>query len=230
MKCWGVVPAAGRGARMNGGVPKQYHLLGGVSVLDRSITALLSHPAMQAVMVALSAKDDRWPESGFANDARVLTCTGGGSRAESVHNALQALAGVAGDDDWVAVHDAVRPCLRGNDLARLLDEAAGEPAGAVLVAPISDTVKQVAGGYIERTLDRERIVRAVTPQVFRCRLLHEALAGALADGAAVTDEACAMERAGHRVKAVAGDAGNVKITWPGDLRRAENNLETGDTQ
>lgn len=230
MKCWGVVPAAGRGVRMNGGVPKQYRLLGGVSVLDRSIAALLTHPAMQSVMVALSAKDDRWPESGFANDARVLTCTGGGSRAESVHNALQALAGVAGDDDWVAVHDAVRPCLHSDDLARLLSEAAGEPAGAALVAPISDTVKQVAGGYIERTLDRGRVVRAVTPQVFRCRLLREALAGALADGAAPTDEAAAMERAGHPVKAVAGDAGNVKITWPGDLRRAENNLETGDTQ
>jgi len=160
----------------------------------------------------------------------VLTCTGGDSRAASVCNALQALAGIAGDDDWVAVHDAVRPCLRGADLARLLDEAAGEPAGAVLVAPISDTVKQVAGDYIERTLDRARVVRAVTPQVFRCRLLREALAGALADGAAPTDEAAAMERAGHRVRAVAGDAGNVKITWPGDLRRAENNLETGDTQ
>jgi len=230
MKCWGVVPAAGRGARMNGDVPKQYRLLGGVSVLDRSVAALLGHPAMQAVMVALSPADDRWSESRCADDARVLTCTGGDSRAASVYNALQALAGIAGDDDWVAVHDAVRPCLRGADLARLLDEAAGEPAGAVLVAPISDTVKQVAGDYIERTLDRARVVRAVTPQVFRCRLLREALAGALADGAAPTDEAAAMERAGHRVRAVAGDAGNVKITWPGDLRRAENNLETGDTQ
>ncbi|MDD9869434.1 MAG: 2-C-methyl-D-erythritol 4-phosphate cytidylyltransferase [Gammaproteobacteria bacterium] len=230
MKCWGVVPAAGRGARMNGGVPKQYRMLGGVSVLDRSIAALLAHPAMQAVMVALSARDDRWSESRCAGDARVLSCTGGGSRAESVHNALEALAGIADDDDWVAVHDAVRPCLRGADLARLLSEAADEPAGAVLVAPISDTVKQVAGGYIERTLDRGCVVRAVTPQVFRYRLLREALAGALADGVAPTDEAAAMERAGHPVRAVAGDAGNVKITWPGDLRRAESNLETGDTQ
>ena len=229
MKCWGVVPAAGCGARMNGDVPKQYLPLGGVSVLDRSLAALLAHPAIGTVMVALSAIDDRWSESRFANDARVLSCTGGSSRAESVRNALEALSALAGDD-WVAVHDAVRPCLRGTDLARLLSEAADEQAGAILVVPISDTVKQVAGDYVERTLDRERVVRVATPQVFRYRLLCEALERALADGVEITDEAGAMEHAGHRVKAVVGDVGNVKITYPEDLRCAENYLGLGDNK
>lgn len=233
MKCWGVVPAAGVGVRMDGGVPKQYLPLAGASVLDRSLAALLEHPAMQAVVVALSAKDDRWSKSAFAGDARVLQCTGGSSRAESVANALAALDGLAAADDWVAVHDAVRPCLRASDLDRLLREAATEDSGAagvILVVPIADTLKQVAGGYVERTLDRNRIVRAVTPQVFRYAPLRAALEGAVALGDGVTDEAGAMEHAGHAVKAVVGDAGNVKITYPDDLRYAEVSLGIGENE
>ena len=238
MKCWGVVPAAGVGARMNGGVPKQYLPLAGVSVLDRSLAALLKHPAMQGVVVALSARDDRWSGSAFARDARVLQCTGGRSRAESVANALAALDGLAAPDDWVAVHDAVRPCLRTADLERLLREAAAVPAdapgatavGAILVVPIADTLKQVTGGYVERTLDRDCVMRAVTPQVFRYAPLRAAMEDAVARGDAVTDEAGAMERAGHRVKAVVGDAGNVKITYPDDVRYAEVALGTGENE
>lgn len=238
MRCWGIVPAAGAGARMNGGVPKQYLPLAGASVLDRSLAALLKHPAMQGVVVALSAKDDRWSESAFARDARVLQCTGGRSRAESVANALAALDGLAAPDDWVAVHDAVRPCLRTADLERLLREAAAVPAdapgatavGAILVVPIADTLKQVTGGYVERTLDRDCIMRAVTPQVFCYAPLRAAMEDAVARGDAVTDEAGAMERAGHPVKAVVGDAGNVKITYPDDLRYAEVVLGTGENE
>ena len=231
MKCWGIVPAAGAGARMNGGVPKQYLPLAGASVLDRSLAALLGHPAMQGVVVALSAKDDRWSGSAFAGDARVLQCVGGHSRAESVRNALAALDGLAADDDWVAVHDAVRPCLRVADLARLLCEVGGEDAGAagaILVVPIADTLKQIADGYVEHTLDRDRVMRAVTPQVFRYAPLRAALEDAVARGGEVTDEAGAMERAGHPVKAVVGDAGNVKITYPDDLRYAEVSLDLGE--
>ncbi len=229
MKCWGVVPAAGAGARMNGGVPKQYLPLAGVSVLDRSLAVLLGHPAMQAVVVALSARDDRWSGSAFARDARVRQCTGGCSRAESVANALAALDGLAAPDDWVAVHDAVRPCLRAADLERLLREAAAAGAGgAILVVPIADTLKQVTGGYVERTLDRDCIMRAVTPQLFRYAPLRAAMEDAVACGDAVTDEAGAMERAGHPVKAVVGDAGNVKITYPDDLRYAEVSLGAGE--
>ena len=223
MKCWGVVPAAGVGARMNGGVPKQYLPLAGISVLDRSLAALLKHPAMQGVVVALSARDDRWSGSAFARDARVLQCTGGRSRAESVTNALAELDGLAAPDDWVAVHDAVRPCLRTADLERLLREVAGA-VGAILVVPIADTLKQVTGGHVERTLDRDCIMRAVTPQVFRYAPLRAAMESAVARGDAVTDEAGAMERAGHPVKAVVGDAGNLKITYPDDLRYAEVSL------
>ena len=242
MKCWGVVPAAGVGARMNGGVPKQYLPLAGASVLDRSLATLLKHPAMQGVVVALSARDDRWSGSAFARDARVLQCTGGRSRAESVTNALAALDGLAAPDDWVAVHDAVRPCLRTADLERLLREAATAPAdapgatapagavGAILVVPIADTLKQVAGGYVERTLDRDCVMRAATPQVFRYAPLRAAMESAVARGDAVTDEAGAMERAGHLVKAVVGDAGNVKITYPDDLRYAEVVLGTGENE
>ena len=233
MKCWGIVPAAGVGARMNGGVPKQYLPLAGASVLDRSLAALFGHPAMRAVVVALSARDDRWSESAFAGDARVLQCTGGASRARSVANALGALDGLAAPDDWVAVHDAVRPCLRAADLDRLLREAATAPAGAggaILVVPIADTLKQVAGGYVERTLDRDGVVRAVTPQVFRYAPLRAAMEDAVARGDAVTDEAGAMERAGHPIKAVVGDAGNVKITYPDDLRYAQIGLDAGESE
>src|SRR5688572_10867650 len=108
---WAVVPAAGIGSRMVSDAPKQYLPLAGRTVIDWSLQALLNCASIQRVIVAVAPGDARWISLGFASNARVRATMGGGQRAASVLNGLQALAADAHDDDWVLVHDAARPCL-----------------------------------------------------------------------------------------------------------------------
>lgn len=141
-------------------------------------------------------------------------------------NGLRALAAQgAGTEDWVMVHDAVRPCVRGDDIDRLILEGGSHAVGGVLGMPVRDTMKRVdRSGNIEDTVSRDRLWHAFTPQMFRLGALTSALNGAIADGIAVTDEAQAMERAGAYARMVKGHADNIKITTPQDLVFAEQCL------
>jgi 2-C-methyl-D-erythritol 4-phosphate cytidylyltransferase len=148
--------------------------------------------------------------------------TGGAERGQSVRNGLEALREWAGPDDWVLVHDAVRPCLCTEDLDRLLAELDDDPVGGLLAVPVRDTLKQAdATGRVATTVDRAQLWHALTPQMFRLGLLCDALQSALARGLRVTDEAAAMEAAGFSPRLVEGRADNVKITRPEDLALAE---------
>ena len=221
MKAWGIVPAAGRGERAGGELPKQYAEIGGACILDHGIKTLLDCSAIEAVVVALAAADRWWGKTAASQNPRVQSCEGGGRRCDSVANALGRLNGTAADDDWIVVHDGVRPCVPGAEVERLLHKIGGEPAGGILVIPINDTVKRVDGGYVGETLPREHLVRAATPQAFRHRILREALAAARRDGFAPSDEAAAIERTGHRVKAVVCDDRCVKVTYARDVAHVE---------
>jgi 2-C-methyl-D-erythritol 4-phosphate cytidylyltransferase len=128
---------------------------------------------------------------------------------------LQALKEVASERDWVLVHDMARPCVRLSDIESLLRECG--PEGAILAAPITDTVKRAEHQHILTTVPRQQLWRALTPQLFPLHALHDALASALAAGADITDEASAMERSGVQPKLVAGQPDNIKITLPSDL-------------
>ncbi len=218
-RLWGVVPAAGIGRRMGGDRPKQYLPLAGRTVLEHSVARLLDHPAVAAVAVARRDDDPYWPTLPLAGDERVIAAPGGAERMHSVLNGLRALP--AADDDWVLVHDAARPCLRRADLEALVAALAGHPIGGLLALPMADTVKRVADGEVLETVDRSPLWRALTPQMFRYRLLREALEAALEAGVVVTDEAQAVERRGLRPRVVEGSADNLKITRPGDLELAE---------
>jgi 2-C-methyl-D-erythritol 4-phosphate cytidylyltransferase len=135
-----------------------------------------------------------------------------------VRLALSSLASQAAADDWVLVHDAARPCLSRRDLERLLQSGAGEPVGALLAVPVSDTLKQADASLVaERTLERSALWQALTPQMFRFGPLLAALEGARAAGRTPTDEAQAMEWQGARAKLVAALDSNPKITNPEDL-------------
>jgi len=227
MTCWAVVPAAGVGRRMGADRPKQYLRLQGRRVIDWTLQALLDHPAVAGVVVALAPDDPYWPTTEHADHPRVEVVAGGRERADSVLNGLHHLAHKAASADRVLVHDAARPCLGRDDLDRLLHEADG-PDGGLLAVPVRDTMKQAdAQGRAQATLDRSRLWHAYTPQLFPLESLRRALEGALAAGIAVTDEASAMEWAGHRPKLVEGDPGNLKITRPGDLALAEFYLAHG---
>ena len=217
-RCWGVLPAAGVGSRMGGERPKQYVELAGATLFEHSLRALLDSPRITGVMVALHA-DDRWASQlEVAGDARVHTTTGGAERSDSVLAALEALGPLAQDRDWVLVHDAARPCLPRAELEALIDAAIAAGVGGILAEPVVDTVKLSDGqGRVLKTLDRDSLWRAQTPQMFPLGQLRAALKAARDEGLAVTDEASAMELAGLPVQLVKGSSRNLKVTVPADL-------------
>ena len=222
---WAVVPAAGRGTRFGGEVPKQYLQVGGRPLLAYTLDALLAHPAVAGVVVALAADDPWWPGWSDLAGKPVLTCTGGASRAASVLAAMAALPESVRADDFVLVHDAARPNLAPADLDRLLEQGRADPVGAILAAPVRDTLKRAGDdGGIDRTEPRERLWRALTPQLFRRLQLARALQAAADAGVEVTDEAMALERQGARPLLVEGREDNFKVTTPADLARFEFEL------
>lgn len=215
---WVVVPAAGHGARMGAEIPKQYLELAGEPVLAHTLRCFVDHPAIAGIVVALAPGDLLWASLDAGLRAAVIPTEGGAERADSVARGLAALAGRAADDDWVLVHDAARPCLRRADLDRLLATVAGHPVGGLLAVPVRDTMKRAAAdGTVAATVPRGDLWHAQTPQMFRYRLLADALAAA---GSAVTDEAMAVELAGGAALLVEGHADNLKITRPEDLALA----------
>jgi 2-C-methyl-D-erythritol 4-phosphate cytidylyltransferase len=228
-RVFAVVPAAGRGARFDptaNGSPKQYAPLLGASVIEWSLRALLQEPRIEKVVVAVAADDLRWPalaaeiggKSAFLGvSSKLLSAIGGASRQESVLSGLRALRTEARPDDWVLVHDAARPCLDGADVRALIAALDRGAAGAVLAAPIVDTVKRESGGLVSETVDRTGLWRALTPQVFALGELEQALADAARRGITVTDEAQAMERLGGRPQLVQGSPFNIKVTRLEDL-------------
>lgn len=219
---WAVVPAAGRGARFGAEQPKQYLQLAGRSLLEHSLRALLCHPDVDGVMVALAPNDPYWPGWRELEGRPVQTCLGGSERADSVLAALRALPATVSEEQWVLVHDAARPCLRPRDLERLLQLGRADPVGALLAAPVRDTLKRADHlGRSESTEPREWLWRALTPQLFRRGGLTRALGAALTAGVRVTDEAMAMERLGLKPCLVEGSEDNIKVTTPADLALAE---------
>jgi len=218
---WCVVPAAGRGSRFGGGVPKQYLPLAGKPLLLHTLERLAAHPRIAGLMVALAVDDPHWPDLSSLRSKPVLSCLGGGERADSVLAGLRALVDKVEKDNFILVHDAARPCVREDDITRLIELgiAAG---GALLAAPLRDTLKRAdADSRAVATEPRDARWRALTPQLFRHGELVAALESAGAAGIAVTDEAMAMERKGFKPLLVEGAESNIKVTTPADMMLAE---------
>ncbi len=220
MTTYAIIPAAGSGTRMGTAIPKTYLSLAGMTVLEQTLARIAALREVSGIVLALAEGDAR---------GHALSCAmplwhvnGGAERSDSVRNALDFLAGRAGDDDWVLVHDAARPCVRVADMQRLLRELADDPVGGLLAVPVADTLKRADGDARAReTVDRRGLWLAQTPQMFRYGLLSRALADARSQGVLVTDEAAAIELAGHRPRLIEGHADNLKITRPDDLPLAE---------
>ena len=221
-KAYALVPAAGSGSRLGAALPKQYLEIAGRPLLYHSILALARHPRIEQVFVVLAQGDDQfrrhdWRE--FGARLEPLYC-GGETRAASVFNGLLAARDSIAAADWVLVHDAARPCLGREELDRLFGELEADDTGGLLAVPVADTLKR--GNRDSRavaTEPRENLWLAQTPQMFRYRLLIEALRAA--DPAAVTDEARAIEGIGLQPRLVLGDTRNIKVTFPEDLAVAE---------
>ena len=192
---WALVPAAGSGRRFGGDVPKQYLQVAGKPLIGHALEALLSHPQIDGVVVALAADDPYWPGWASLHGKPVVTCVGGGERADSVLAALYALPDNVAHDALLLVHDAARPNVCSDDLTTLIAAASTQPDGAILAAPVRDTLKAADADHrITATVPRASVWRALTPQAFRRGLLQRALQAAQAAGVMMTDEAMAVER------------------------------------
>jgi 2-C-methyl-D-erythritol 4-phosphate cytidylyltransferase len=207
---------------MGSALPKQYLRIGGVTVLEHSLRALLAEPRIGAVVVALRADDPWSADVPVLRDPRIHCVAGGAERSDSVLCGLRACLAQGDPADWVLVHDAARPCLDRASLAALIDRVLESACGAVLAQPVADTVKRTdADGRVLATVEREGLWLAQTPQMFRLGELHAALEAAAACGLRVTDEASAMELAGLPVQLLPGPRGNIKLTTPEDVRWAQ---------
>lgn len=221
-KNWAVVPAAGVGSRMQAEVPKQYLRLHGKCILEHTLDCFCAHPRIDGVVVVLAADDDRWRGLPVIGHPKMMTAPGGAERFNSVLNGLRYLHQHADQDDWILVHDAVRPCLRQEDIDQLLSVLHDHPVGGLLAVPVRDTMKRVnATGEVTGTVSRDGLWHALTPQMFRLGMLERAIEQAIAEAVPITDEAQAMELCGYRPLLVQGRADNIKITQRGDLPLAE---------
>ena len=226
-----LVAAAGGGTRFGGAMPKQYAMLDGEPVILRTL-ARLREMQPDATYVAL-APNDREYESLAQRpmDVQILRC-GGETRAQTVARALDALGSQCDDDDWIAVHDAARPCVPADALARLVERLDTDEVGGLLAVPVADTLKRgesfADAPHVEATVARAGLWLAQTPQMFRMGVLRRALGreGAMQ----CTDESQAVEALGLAPRLVRGSAANIKITFAEDLALASAILASQASQ
>ena len=224
MRYHALIPAAGGGARFGADSPKQYSLLAGKPVLLHAMERLAASIPLHMTYVVLAA-DDHWFDRAIGTRERVavLRC-GGETREQTVRNALRELADIA-DEDWIVVHDAVRPCVDAASLLRLQTELAGDDTGGLLAIPMACSLKRVDGDMrIVATEPRDGLWRAQTPQMFRYGVLRSAFARQGIEQ--MTDEAQVVEAFGRQPKLVVGNSNNLKITYPDDLTLAAAILAT----
>jgi len=226
-----ILPAAGLGTRMGAETPKQFLELDGVPIVILSLRRIASCELVTDIIVATRADGIAKLEERIRGEKltqKVRVVRGGDVRQDSVARALEE---VANDTELVLVHDAVRPFVTREQIARVIEEAR-RCGAAILGIPAMDTVKEVKRAslpedvaLITATIPRERVVLAQTPQVFAMKLLKEAFARAQADGVSASDEAGLIERLGHDVHVVLGSERNIKITKPADMELARFFLE-----
>lgn len=226
LQCWAIVPAAGVGSRMKQDRPKQYLVLHGKTIIEYTIECLLSHSNIAAVVVAIADNDVYWPEIEsklrIKFNKPIITTSGGAQRADSVYNALTALQSHCKSNDWVLVHDAARPCLKNTDITKLINQVKNNAVGGLLAIPVRDTMKRSNSEcLVHKTIDREGLWHALTPQMFRYAMLQDALHSAMNNGTLITDESSAMEYHGLQPLLVEGCADNIKVTRPEDLILAD---------
>ena len=222
MTIWAILPAAGIGRRMGSTIPKQYLTIDGVPLILHSLRRLSAVSEIQKIIVVIHPEDNRWAKlqesivDEFEN--RIITVMGGDERYQSVLNGLTAVTELAASDDWVLVHDAVRPCIRTSDIENLISKVSLHPVGGLLGSAVDNTLKKVGADLsVIETVDRESYWNALTPQMFRFAALKESIEAVVASGEQVTDEAAAMEVAGFKPIMIAGHKDNIKITVESDL-------------
>ncbi|HLA94559.1 MAG TPA: 2-C-methyl-D-erythritol 4-phosphate cytidylyltransferase [Pyrinomonadaceae bacterium] len=213
MKTTAIIVAAGSGTRLNSDKPKQFLEIHGKTVIVHTLERFQAAPSIDAIILVLA--EDQIVDFEAAHITKLIKIVSGGStRAESVWNGLRSV-----DTEIVAVHDGARPLVSVDEIERTIEKAK-QTGAACLVAVVTDTIKTVRGDEIAATLDRDKLRRALTPQVFKTEVLRKAFeSGDLSS--AVTDECYLVEKLGHPIAFVEGSSRNIKITHPEDLILAE---------
>jgi 2-C-methyl-D-erythritol 4-phosphate cytidylyltransferase len=217
-----IVVAAGKGSRLGGDRPKQFLELGGIPVIIHTLRQFERSREINEVITVLPAEETAGFESvaqKFALKKATRAIAGGATRAQSVRQGLSAVSNA----EIVAVHDGVRPFVTPNEIDATV-EAAKKTGAAILTAPVADTIKELDGDRIARTVARPQLRRALTPQCFRLDILKRAyaeLANLETSGIEITDDSFLVERLGVEIVAVEGSARNIKITQEEDLALAE---------
>lgn len=220
-KIWAVIPAAGSGSRFSKTELKQYQQIQDQTVLEHTVARLNQLPLAGYVLV-IGVQDDVAKSLALSNPERAHFCSGGAERVNSVLNALTYLEAFAAEEDWVFVHDAARPCVTQDCLQRLVNTAIQENCSAILATPVRDTLKYVEQtNTIAKTVSRDHLWQAQTPQISKLGILKHAIEKALQDGMIITDEASALEYVGEQVNVVQGRSDNIKITYADDLELAK---------
>lgn len=220
-----LIPCAGTGTRAGTAQPKQYQPLLGQPMVLHTLMAFLSCDRMASIMLVLAPGD----RTLSIDDERVvLAQVGGATRAESVLNGVEALSARGADDrDWVLVHDAARCLVTPQQIDVLVQACEDDPVGGLLALPLPDTLKASEQGRVCATISREDKWLAQTPQMFRLGILRDALRAHASLGfVGITDEASAIELAGHAPLLVRGSAANFKVTYPEDFALAESILRS----
>jgi len=213
-----IIPAAGDSSRYSGEVPKQFLRVDGRTVLELSIKPLLDFSECLGVCVLVPPEDQYHKALEIKDNPKIFLVEGGTSRIDSVSKGVKFWQQSELSYDYILIHDAARPCLRSSDVQQLLTSIDGEVDGVVLGIPCSDTIKKVSaeGSLILNTLDRSKLWRAFTPQIFRKEVLQK---NSLEEniGKEFTDEASLVEANGGKLKMVKGFEDNIKLTFPEDL-------------
>lgn len=229
MKAAAVIAGAGRGERVGKKEGKQFLVLAGLPVLARSLANVASVPEVEEIVLVVNADDiERAADEivpAYGGEKTVRVVEGGERRQESVLRALRAISSPA---DIVIVHDGARPLASPALFGRVI-KALGDCdcEGIISAVPVVDTVKEVEGGWVIRTPDRQRLWAVQTPQCFRAAALLEAHERASQEIVWATDDAALLERYRYRVRVVEGELTNLKITYASDLILAEALLMKG---
>lgn len=224
LKFIAIVPAAGVGKRMQANCPKQYLCINNETILEHTVTRLLSHPLISQVVIALGTDDQYFAESQLAHHKDIIRVNGGTERVNSVLSGLKAVD--RNKYPWVLVHDAARPCVSHQDIDKLIHQCLTNDYGGILATPVRDTMKRGRCdksdiNTIESTVEREQLWHALTPQLYKTDELTLAIEQALANDLKITDEASAIEHANLPSLLVSASSENIKITHPNDLALAE---------
>jgi len=213
-----IIPAAGDSSRYSGEIPKQFLRVDGRTVLELSIRPLLDFSECLGVCVLVPPEDQYHKALEIKDNPKIFLAEGGTSRIDSVAKGVKFWQQSELSYDYILIHDAARPCLRSSDIQQLLESIDSEVDGVVLGIPCTDTIKKVSakGSLILNTLDRSKLWRAFTPQIFRKEVLQK---NALEENIEkeFTDEASLVEANGGKIKMVKGFEDNIKLTFPEDL-------------